>query len=51
MADLGASASHVWRSELELPSGAWDLTIELQSEGAVLFRSRDRLMLGDKDPR
>lgn len=51
VADLGASTSDVWRADLDLPSGAWDLTIELKSDDAVLFRSRDRLMLGDKGPR
>jgi nitrogen fixation protein FixH len=51
VADLGASTRDVWRAEFDLPSGAWDLTIELKSEGAVLFRSRDRLTIGDKGPR
>ncbi len=42
-----ANAS-AWRGVLDLPAGAWDLTIEMRGSDGVLFRSRDRVQVDDR---
>ncbi|MDB5569029.1 MAG: fixH [Hyphomicrobiales bacterium] len=37
-----------WRGVLDLPAGAWDLTIEMRAGDAVLFRSRNRVQVDDR---
>jgi nitrogen fixation protein FixH len=45
---LEQAGSRAWRGVLDLPAGAWDLTIEMRAGDAVLFRSRDRVQVDDR---
>ena len=48
-AALTQTAPNTWSGALDLPAGAWDMAIEMRSGGTLVFLSRDRIQVNDRN--